>query len=40
MPDRISSMRVKIFADGADKQSILVLARNSWIGGLDRKSVV
>jgi transaldolase len=33
MPDRISSMQVKIFADGADKQSILDLARNSWISG-------
>jgi len=26
-------MQVKIFADGADKQSILDLARNSWISG-------
>src|SRR5579862_4522738 len=33
MPDRISTMQVKIFADGADKQSILDLARNSWISG-------
>ena len=33
MPDRISMMQVKIFADGADKQSILDLARNSWISG-------
>ena len=33
MPDLISSMQVKIFADGADKQSILELARNSWISG-------
>jgi transaldolase len=33
MPERASTMRVKIFADGADKQSILDLARNSWISG-------
>ena len=33
MPDPISSMRVKIFADGADKRSILDLARNPWISG-------
>ena len=33
MPDRISTMQVKIFADGADKQSILDLARNHWISG-------
>ena len=26
-------MQVKIFADGADKQSILDLARNAWISG-------
>src|SRR5580700_5013789 len=34
MPDRISSMQVKIFADGADKQAILDLSRNSWISGV------
>ena len=33
MPDRISNMRVRIFADGADKRSILDLARNPWISG-------
>lgn len=33
MPDPISNMRVKIFADGADKRSILDLARNPWISG-------
>jgi transaldolase len=33
MLDQISKMQVKIFADGADKQSILDLARNPWISG-------
>lgn len=33
MPDLISQLRVKIFADGADLNSILHLARNPWIQG-------
>jgi transaldolase len=33
MPDRISELQVKIFADGADLDSILELARNPWIKG-------
>ncbi|HEV2688357.1 MAG TPA: transaldolase family protein, partial [Bryobacteraceae bacterium] len=33
MPDRIPALRVKIFADGADLDSILDLARNPWIKG-------
>src|SRR5260370_16276267 len=33
MPDRVSTLEVKIFADGADKQSILDLARNPLIQG-------
>ena len=33
MPDRIASLPVKIFADGADQQSILELARNPVIRG-------
>jgi transaldolase len=33
MPDRASSLKVKIFADGADKSSILELARNPFIKG-------
>ncbi len=33
MPDRVSTLKVKIFADGADKTSILDLAKNSWIKG-------
>jgi transaldolase len=33
MPDRLSQLRVKIFADGADLDSILELARNPWIQG-------
>jgi transaldolase len=33
MPDRVSQLRVKIFADGADLDSILQLARHPWIKG-------
>jgi transaldolase len=33
MPDRVSNLQVKIFADGADLHSILDLARNPWIKG-------
>src|SRR5260370_22066266 len=33
MLDRVSTLRVKIFADGADKKSILELAANPWIKG-------
>jgi transaldolase len=33
MPDQVSSLRVKIFADGADRASILELAANPWIKG-------
>jgi len=33
MPDRVSTLKVKIFADGADKTSILELAKNPWIRG-------
>jgi transaldolase len=33
MPDRVSSLKVKIFADGADKTSILELAKNPLIKG-------
>jgi len=33
MPDRISTLQVKIFADGADLKSILELARNPLIKG-------
>ena len=33
MPDPIASLRVKIFADGADRASILELAANPWIKG-------
>jgi len=33
MPDRLSGLQVRIFADGADLRSILDLARNPWIKG-------
>lgn len=33
MPDRVSGLQVKIFADGADLPSILELAGNPWIKG-------
>jgi transaldolase len=33
MSDRVSSLRVKIFADGADRASILELARHPNIQG-------
>ena len=33
MPDRVSMLQVKIFADGADRESILALAQNPLIKG-------
>ena len=33
MLDRVSTLQVKIFADGADRKSIFELARNPWIKG-------
>jgi len=33
MPDRISALRVKIFSDSANRESILELARYPWIKG-------
>jgi transaldolase len=33
MPDPVASLRVKIFADGADRASILELAAKPWIQG-------
>ena len=33
MPDRISQLQVKIFADGADRESILALAKDPLIKG-------
>jgi len=33
MPDPVASLRVKIFADGADRASILDLAAKPWIKG-------